>query len=470
VAVDPRRPRVVVVGANDYCSAITTGDAWVGFYRSTDGGRTWTDGLVPGYPTDSSSAGFASPTRGLCSAAADPSMAFDNQGRLFYGFICFDRSEDPGGGEGLVRSSTFVARYGDHGSRYVGTTLVARGTPDRNEDKINLTVDRSGGRFDGRVYAAWVELAEPTDEGVPQDPMLFSRSSDHGATFGRPIPVSTLVHPRFPDLAVGPDGTVYVAFRSGNTLWVGRSTNGGRSFDVPAQVAAGIVPFDSSHFSAGSGEDCGIGPFRCKSGLIFSRFDTQAAVTADESGVHVVWNERVGTGQSKLMVRSSPDGSVWSEPRQIDTVSVGHQYFPDIAAGGGVITVVFQDSRRDPSYSPTLPPGVTRNGKNPGGAVDVFVAQSRDGGATWVERRITTRRSNFNYLVPGLAPFWGDYIYVSAVRRTVHVAWTDSRDLVPEPERRRSFRTYLPCPDEPFINDPCLSQGGSDQNIYSARL
>jgi hypothetical protein len=459
---------VVVVGANDYCTAMTTGDAWVGFYRSADGGRTWTDGLVPGYPTDSSAAGLASPARGLCTAASDPSMSFDGQGRLFYGFICFNRSQGEDRGEGLVRSSTFVARYGDHGSRYVGTALVARGTPDRNEDKINLAVDRSGGRFDGRVYAAWVQIAGPTDEGVPQDPMLFARSSNHGASFADPIPVSTLVHSRFPDLAVGPDGTVYVAFRSGNTLWVGRSTDGGRSFQVPVQVAAGIVPFDSSHFSGGSGSDCGVGLFRCHSKLIFSRFDTQAAVAADRSGIHVVWNERVGNGQSKLMIRSSADGTVWSEPHQIDAVPTGHQYVPDIAAGGGVITVVFQDSRRDPSYAPTLPPGVTKNGKNPGGAVDIYVAQSRDGGATWTERRITTRRSNFNYLVPGRLPFWGDYIYVSSVGGAVHVAWTDSRNVVTT--RRSSFRTYLPCPDDPYIDDPCLSQGGSDQNIYAARL
>jgi hypothetical protein len=468
VSVDPGRPDVVVIGANDYCSAMTTGDAWVGFYRSTDGGRTWTDGLVPGYPTDTSSAGFASPARGMCSAASDPSLSFDGQGRLYYGFICFNRSGEEGRGEGLERSSTFVARYGAHGARYDGTTLVARGTPDRNEDKINLTVDHSGGRFDGAVYAAWVQLAAPSEQGFPRDPMLFARSTDHGKTFSRPIPVSKLVHPRFPDLAVGPDGALYVAFRSGDTLWAARSEDGGRSFQVPVQVAGAFVPFDSSHFSGGSGEDCGVGPFRCKSRLIFSRFDTQAAVTADRSGVHVVWNERIGTGQSKLMFSSSPDGAVWSPARQIDHVPVGHQYWPDIAAGGGVVTVVFHDSRRDPAYAPNLPPGVRKNGSNPGGAVDVYVAQSENGGGTWTERRVTTRLSNFNYLVPGRIPFWGDYIYVSAAGRTVQVAWTDSRNLVVR--RKNSFATYLPCPKDPFVNDPCLSQGGNDQNIYTARL
>jgi hypothetical protein len=57
---------------------------------------------------------------------------------------------------------------------------------------------------------------------------------------------------------------------------------------------------------------------------------------------------------------------------------------------------------------------------------------------------------------------------VSAAGTTVQVAWTDSRNLVVR--RRGSFATYLPCPKNPFVNDPCLSQGGNDQNIYTARL
>jgi len=41
VAVDPREPSVVAAGANELCTAIVSGDSWLGYYRSTDGGRTW---------------------------------------------------------------------------------------------------------------------------------------------------------------------------------------------------------------------------------------------------------------------------------------------------------------------------------------------------------------------------------------------------------------------------------------------
>jgi len=81
VAVDPSNPDVVVAGANDYCAAIANGDVWTGYYRSTDGGDSWRNSLVPGYPADTSTAGLASPVHGSCNAAGDPSQGFDTDGR-----------------------------------------------------------------------------------------------------------------------------------------------------------------------------------------------------------------------------------------------------------------------------------------------------------------------------------------------------------------------------------------------------
>src|ERR671934_15208 len=64
VAVDPHNTDVVAAGANDYCTVPNTLDVWAGFYRSTDGGSTWHDSLVPGYPGDTSAGGTASPVSG----------------------------------------------------------------------------------------------------------------------------------------------------------------------------------------------------------------------------------------------------------------------------------------------------------------------------------------------------------------------------------------------------------------------
>src|SRR4029453_11454343 len=122
VAVDPRNPAVVVAGSNDYCAQIVNGDVWAGCSRPTGGGQTWADSLVPGYPADGSPAGMASPAHGVCGAAGDPTQAFDTGGRLFYGFICFNRAKPVNGG-------IYVATYGSDGATYLRTVEVAKGSP-----------------------------------------------------------------------------------------------------------------------------------------------------------------------------------------------------------------------------------------------------------------------------------------------------------------------------------------------------
>jgi hypothetical protein len=476
VAVDPRSTNVVVAGSNDYCAALVNGDVWAGYYRSTDGGAHWQDSLLPGYPADTSPAGVASPTQGQCGAAGDPTQSFDRDGRLFYGFICFNRAKP-------VNGSTYVATYDQDGAHYVRTALVDPGSPSAQssgsglfQDKINLVVDQTRGPNSGNVYVAWARYSGKAANNV----ILFSRSTDHGATFSPPTRVSPgLGEEQFADLAVGPDGTVWLTYRNfahqgstANTISVESSTDGGLSFSQP-QVLAAFRPFDSTQFSGNGAGDCGDAPNNCPTGFTFSRFASLSAVTADGTGVHVVWNGELANGQSKIFVRNSADGTNWSAAATLDTVAVGHQYFPDIASADGVITAVFYDSRNDAGYSPSRPTGNTAAGANSGGAVDTFVARSSDGGASWTETRVSNVSSNYNWETHGSRKigFWGDYIYVSAVQGAVNVAWTDSRDLVAGVDPRDPNATdgfdVLQC--DASTLDPCNSQGGLDQNIYAAR-
>src|SRR4030095_16245071 len=96
---------VVVAGANDYCASIVNGEVWSGFYRSADGGTAWTNSLVPAYRAVSPVSGEASPVHGTCGPSGDPTQAFDADGTLFYGFICFNRSKPINGGVYGARNS-----------------------------------------------------------------------------------------------------------------------------------------------------------------------------------------------------------------------------------------------------------------------------------------------------------------------------------------------------------------------------
>ena len=493
VAVDPHNARVVVAGANDYCAAIVNGDVWAGYYRSTNAGSSWQDSLVPGYPADASAAGVASPVHGTCGAAGDPSQAFDRHGRLLYAFICFNRSKPVNGG-------VYVARYTDDGGSYDRTVLVKKGTPSGLfltglfQDKINLTVDQTTGASSGNVYVAWSQY----NGFAGNNAVLLSRSTDHGLSFSQPIRVTpvALGTASFADLAVGPDGAVYVTFLTypspsnpSTDVWLSKSTDGGASFGPPAHVAS-IVQFDSSQYSGNGSSDCGDGPFACPTGFTFSRFFSSSAVAADTTGVHVVWSARTATGQAKIYARNSPDGVSWPTPAStLDSVTAGHQWFPDIASNGGVLSVVFYDSRADPAYAAGRPPGNTAGGVNSGNVVNTYVAQSTNGGASWSETQVSSAGSNFGWETHASRRdgFWGDYLYISAVGGTVKAAWTDSRDLVPGTDPRETgadddadgFDVFQPCtyvPNDinaasyssPLVSDPCLSQGGLDQNIYAA--
>jgi hypothetical protein len=484
VAVDPRSPAVVVAGSNDYCAEIQngSGNVWAGYYRSTNGGATWANSLVPGYPADTSAAGMASPTHGSCAAAGDPTQAFDGAGRLFYGFICFNRAKPTNG-------SVYVATYDQDGARYVRTVRVDRGTPSvwgLFQDKINVTADPAS----GNVYVLWAQYPGQADNNT----LHFARSTDHGQTFSKPVRITPgLSEEQFADATVGPDGTLYVTYRTiahqsstTDAIWLLRSTDGGDSFSAP-QLVAGITPFDSTQFSGNGADTCGDGPFACPSGLTFARFSSQSAVAADATGVHVVYSAETAGGQAKVFVRNSPDGLTWpSAPTTLDTAPTGHQFFPDITSAARTISVVFQDSRSDPAYSPSLPPGNTAAGSNSGNVVHAILARSANG-ISWTEQQLSTAGSNPNWEVRGSvrSPFFGDYNYVSAVGTTVRAVWSDSRDLVPGSDPRETgadddadgfdgFQTCSWVPNDidapayssPTIADACLSQGALDQNIY----
>ncbi|HVF19427.1 MAG TPA: sialidase family protein [Mycobacteriales bacterium] len=521
VAVNPRDPRVIVAGATDQCYGghrqvpIANGQGWTALYRSTDGGSSWRASLMPDYPGDAN-AGMPSSYCGQ----VDVTMAFDNEGRLFYGALCPDLRANEAPGDFHIVVSTFDT----DGSRYVGTVGVDEdpsGAPDLTTapDKPNLAVDTTSGPHAGNVYVAYTSCPRIVVEQGPgsiapcvgaEGTVNVARSTDHGTSFSAPVPIGNGTgRPTWSDVAVGPDGHVYVTATNMDLngafseVLLARSTDGGATFTLFTGIAT-VKPFNSAQF-AGTGNSglaansnqqghsppCGDGVFACVTGFTFSPIRTVSAVTADADGVHLAWSAQLPSGQAKVFVQTSPDGVNWPRPPVVvDPVSRGHQWYPDIASADGTIRVVFYDSRVDPGYAPNRPPGNTAEGVSSGPSVDTYETWSRNGGRNWTTRRLSTVSSQ-----PGLhaqlgarAPWVGDYLYVSAVPGGSYAVWTDARDVVPGRDTRGGTEdgfdvaaacSWMPAREDlaggyPYLtprpDDACLSKGGLDVNIYGATL
>ncbi|HEX6332388.1 MAG TPA: sialidase family protein [Actinomycetota bacterium] len=506
--VDPTNPEVIVAGWNDYCLT-DLGAGWQGFGFSLDGGDSWTNSFVPGYPQDTSVEGMASPLFGRHTEAGDPIAAFDSDGNLFVGGISFNRA-------GAINGDVYVATYGaadqpnGYPVDYLRTRIVGQGTPSRNfqgifQDKPMLEVDRTGGDHDGNVYVCWSRFT-----GFGQNKVFFSRSTDMGETFSRPIAISRtneIKSVQGCDIAVESDGDVYTTFRTfagGNKptgLAFARSTDGGQSFSK-AELIRPITPY----FPFDGFRDCGDGGFVCQSEFVFARIPLEPRVTADQTGelegVHLVYNEinpdsvepsetsyssaGAGTvGQSLLYVVSTlDDGASWSEPTAVDPAEAGHQFFPDVDALAGSLAVVWQDSRTDPCYSVQLPIGNTADATSCGtDIVNTFVAVSSDG-ATFEAVLASDEAHQPMYEMFGNRdiPFQGDYNWISLAEREDeslfgYFTWTDNRDVVegedPREAEQDGFDVWQ-CREElddgSFGPDTCANAGGLDQNIYGNSL
>ena len=125
VAIDPTNPDLVVACWNDYCDT-DLGGGWMGLAFSGDRGETWTPSKIPGYPSDTSVEGVASPLHGRQAEAGDPLLAFDNDGNLFAGGIAFNRV-NPQNGDVWVASYANDPHPSGYPKDYLRTVVVGTG-------------------------------------------------------------------------------------------------------------------------------------------------------------------------------------------------------------------------------------------------------------------------------------------------------------------------------------------------------
>jgi hypothetical protein len=538
VAINPRNPQVIVGSSIDYCGIFASdgtvipegGGGWLGYYRSEDGGASFTSSLIPGYPNDTSP--YAVNAHVRTEQSNDPVLAWDNHGRLFAGSESNTNPERPMQTFGDVWVATYENPNGpggattDDGKEFVRSLDVAEGSAAPNNgkfhDKDAIEVDRTGGSCDGNVYFAWARFTGGGPSGYNSS-IYFVRSTDHGQTFSSPMKLSQTVHDiQFPDISVTGNGHVYITYRqfadvrSNSTvdaIVYNASTDCGQTFSAP-QVVQSFEPYDPIDIlvSGGTTGVCADFALACQSGYTFPRGGTQVRATADQTDathdyLYVVYDPSIpgtevasGTTYASIVSEDLPDSyhqNVGSQsgiyffrldgatgahttPVLIDDPQThgGLQRFPDISVDAGSMHAIWWDSRNDPCYSPQRPIGNCADGSTVP-SLDAFAASGSTATLSWSPAtRLSTVSSNPNLeVIVGLTnPFAGDYLYISSVGAFSYGVWTDWRDVVAGSDPREGgdgdhdnadvLQCRAPLPGGGYGPNTCPWAGGRDTNIY----
>ncbi len=444
IAENPLNP-LNLVGGSKFFTNPARYEFKIGYYTSLDGGCTWTDGgILPGYDR--------------YNLTSDISFAFGRHNDV-YGVVLVD------GETGNERfSGIAVSRSTDGGRTFQPPVLVhADPTGATFSDKPWIGVDNTSGPHAGSVYVVWNLDSNTTGSA----PIYFSRSTDGGRSFSKAVEIDG-VSPRCQfgesvgndgsrtcDSAlgatpvIGPDGTISVVYayldprlaehdndngqdqgdiqQPGPTvqssqplltqcralppshaahthMLVVRSSDGGQTWSNPA-VAAEVfdLPF---HFS----NSC------------FRNFSLPAfAVDPTHGTLYIAWSDERNGDADIVLVRSTDNGHHWGAPLRVNDDPVGDgkdQFQPQLAvAPNGVVSVMFFDRRRDPNNL----------------LVDVYLAQSTDGGLTFHPNvRVTSAASDPSVDAPipddgSDVTFFGDYQGLAVDNHFAHVFWNDTR-------------------------------------------
>ena len=312
---------------------------------SRDGGRTWNAG-----------AAVPVPGRGRKPHCADPGLAADLTGNVFYAYLLVNQV--------TFDSDILVARSQDAGATWPAVSVAVDADPAVElPDKPFLAADASPGSvFQGRLYLSYTRILGAGSE------IAVVASHDGGATWDAPRGVSGVVP--FPQEevsgslpVVAPGGAVYVFYahyRPGMAsldVEFSRSDDGGATWSAPADVASGLRSTGSFRLK---NADPGFGSV-AETGLIGNGFPS--AATAPDGTLHVAWTDfaqgacmefggpRPACSNADVRLSSSRDGGQsWSVPVRVnDDATLSDQFHPWIAAHpDGLISLVWLDRRRDP--------------------------------------------------------------------------------------------------------------------------
>lgn len=366
LAVNPTNPKNVVVLSNTESNGLFAG-------VSNDGGATWATRIV------------ATGSDGIAAACCDPSLAFDNFGNLFVGYL------------------------------NAATTAVV------------VTISKDGGASFSPLAKFAGSVDQPTVTTGPGSVWVTYQSSNNivarrasvqalgtvGAFSAEQIATNSSAG-NFGDIVVGPNGKVAVTYQKS-------SLNNG-----PSTIYANV---DATGLAAGgfgsriTVTSSNVGDFDTVPPQPGRSVDAEAGLAWDRTGglhhnrLYMVYTDETVNESNDLNIlvrHSDNDGVSWSAPVRVnDDTGTKTQMLPRIALDPttGNIAVVWYDARNDSTDK----------------KVEFWGSVSTDGGQTFLPNvKISSGASNGTKANIGDPNEFGDYTGLTFYGNVLYAGWADS--------------------------------------------
>lgn len=416
-----------------------------GFATSNDGGKTWTNGFLPG-------------SSGTTDTFGDPSLGVDRHGIFYYANLAADSS-----GHGTIQ----VNSSADGGLTWTEGAIVQQ---DNGSDKEWLAVGPDPVvRNRDNVYVTWTSFQPTACE------LRFGRSTDGGATWtaktifvptSDPNPANPQNCLQFSNPVVDPiTGTLYVPFlhfsnADQDFIQMLVSADAGETFhfatfDVSGAPSPTVLPVTQPGELTECGGanfrltvhgtlNAGPGAFGLPRYVNASRMTLQPAAAARNGVVYLAWSNSASNifgssaGSNVWFIRSNDGGQSWFGPVEVNPAVDAdmHHVLPSLAIDNDPqsVHISYYTQHTDSS-------------------IDLDMANSHDRGNTFPAGRTLRVTQTSFHLPPTNIPLsnapdfratnydrqiavcyaLGEYQGITTANGSVYVGWGDMRNELTEP-------------------------------------
>jgi hypothetical protein len=354
-----------IVSAFQVARWFTGGGADIGFATSTDGGKTWQHGYLPGLTQNYKGGSYYT--------ASDPVVAYDAKHAVWLiNYVPITTNEDA--------VDVGVSSSPD-GITWSNPVFVDKSGVD---DKNWITCDNtSSSPYYGNCYVEW-------DQGFSTGLIQMSVSKDGGKTWGAPKGTADGAGGIGGQPVVQPNGTVVVPIEAGIGISAFSSTNGGKSWSSLVSVSSVNYANDEGGIRSGP--------------LPSARVDGAGKV-------YVVWGDcrfRSGCLSNDIVMSTSTNGTKWSAVARIpidSTKSTVDHFIP----GLGVDRATSGKTAHLAMTYYYYPVSQCNNSCK----LEVGFTVSKDGGNTWTAGKNVAGPMQLSWIAPSdNGQMVGDYMGV----------------------------------------------------------